>query len=109
MWFSLQIAAVLGAVLALVYEAALTSPRSRSASASRRVIVAFYVVQGICVVTLTTRRASAISPAGDGRRLRRARSRFQEGNNAPVSRWLLGMGAVVIAGNAVSMLVERMR
>lgn len=107
-WFSYKLPPAWVQVIALAYESALTVAAFAIGQRLSTVIVAFYVVQGICVVTLTTRRASAVHLAamGVGYGLLLA---FQDGNNAPVSRWLLGMGAVVIAGNAVSMLVERMR
>lgn len=107
-WFSYKLPPFSVQLLALIYEGALTLAAFAIGQRLSGVIVAFYVVQGICVVTLTTRRASAIHLLAMGIGYAVLLT-FQEGNNAPVSRWLLGMGAVVIAGNAVSMLVERMR
>lgn len=107
-WFSSRVAPYWIQVLALLYEAALTMAGFAIGPRLSSTVVAFYVIQGVCVVTLATRRAAAIhlTAMGAGYALLLA---LQDGNNAPVSRWLLGMGAVLFAGSAVSLLVERMR
>ncbi len=107
-WFSTRIAPYWVQLLALVYEAALTVAGFAIGQRLSSTVVAFYVVQGVCVVTLATRRAAVVhvSAMGVGYALLLA---LQDANNAPVSRWMIGMGAVCIAGTAVSLLVERMR
>src|SRR5205085_9502052 len=100
-WFSSWVAPYWIQVLALLYEASLTLAAFAIGPRLSSTVVAFYVIQGVCVVTLATRRAAAIhlTAMGVGYALLLA---FQDGNNAPVSRWLLGMGAVLFAGSAVS-------
>ncbi len=95
-------------VLALAYEVALTVAAFAIGPRLSTTIVPFYVVQGVCVVVLATRRAALIHlvAMGIGYGIVVA---FQAGNIAPASRWLLGVGAVVIAGYGVALLVERMR
>jgi class 3 adenylate cyclase len=107
-WFSSRVAPYWIQLLALIYEGALTVAGFAIGPRLSSTVVAFYVIQGVCVVTLATRRAAAIhvSAMGAGYALLLG---LQAGNNAPVSRWLLGMGAVIFAGSAVSLLTERMR
>ncbi len=107
-WFLPRIAPYWIQVLGLAYEAALTLAAFAVGPRLSATVVAFYVVEGVCVVTLATRRAAIVhlSAIGIGYALLLG---LQPGNTAPLSRWIIGMGAVVIAGAAVALLVERMR
>jgi class 3 adenylate cyclase len=96
-------------ILALVYETgALTVGVLAIGSAMSAFVVPFYIVQGVAVTVLADRRAAvahlvAISVSYA------VIVAVQPGNVAPLSRWVLATGAVVITGLAVSMLVDRMR
>jgi len=107
-WISPRLSPAWLQILAVCYEIALTIAAFAIGPKLSTTIVAFYVVQGVCVSTLATRRVAAMHIAvmalGYGLLVC-----LQPGNTAPLSRWLLGVGAVAIAGSAVSLLVERMR
>ncbi|MDP1793613.1 MAG: adenylate/guanylate cyclase domain-containing protein, partial [Acidimicrobiales bacterium] len=107
-WFLPRLAPYWIQVLGLGYEAALTLAAFAIGPRLSSTVVAFYVVEGVCVVTLATRRAAVVhlSAIGIGYAVLLA---FQPGNSSPVTRWMIGMGAVIIAGAAVALLVQRMR
>jgi class 3 adenylate cyclase len=107
-WLLPKIPAYWIQLLGFAYEAALTVAAFAIGPKLSSTVVAFYVVEGVCVVTLATRRAAIVHLAAIGIGYGLLVS-LQPGNVAPLTRWIIGMGAVVIAGAAVALLVERMR
>ncbi len=107
-WFLPKIPAYWVQLLGLAYEAALTVAAFAIGPKLSSTVVAFYVVEGVCVVTLATRRAAIVHLVAMGVGYGLLVS-LQPGNAAPLTRWLIGMGAVVIAGSAVALLTQRMR
>ncbi|MEY2468496.1 MAG: adenylate cyclase [Actinomycetota bacterium] len=96
-------------LLALVYETgALTIGVLAIGDVLSPFVVPFYMVQGVAVAVVFNTRAALAHLIATGTSYA-AIVALQDGNVAPLSRWVLAMGAVVITGLAVSMLVEKTR